>query len=77
MATIKKLIFLDISIAKELETISISTHKSQKYIIQSALELYFDYLDGVVAYNITKDIKSKNMKVYDSCEVYTKLGIKI
>ena len=77
MTTIKKFISLDVSIAKELEAISISTNKFQKYIIESALELYFDYLDNAVADNITKDIKTKSMKIYDSCEVYAKLRIKI
>ena len=52
-------------------------NKSQKDIVESALDFYFDYTDGIVADKITDDIKQGKLKVYDSKEVYDKLGIEI
>jgi len=77
MGTVKKLISLDEGIAKELETVADALHKSQKEIVENALDFYFDYTDTVVADKITKEIKSGEMKVYDSDEVYKELGIEI
>jgi len=75
MATVKKLISLDEGIAKELENVADALHKSQREIVENALDFYFDYTDTVVADKITKEIKSGDMKVYDSEEVYKELGI--
>ena len=75
MATVKKLFSLDENIAKELEIVSATLHKSQKEIVESALDFYFDYTDGIVADNITKEIRSGKMKTHDSKDVYKKLGI--
>lgn len=77
MATVKKLISLDENIAKELESVADALHKSQREIIENALDFYFDYTDTVVADKITKEIKSGEMKVYDSKEVYKELGIEL
>ncbi len=77
MATVKKLFSLDESIAKELETVSAVMHKSQREIVENALDFYFDYTDNVVADSITKEIKSGSMKVYDSADVYEELGIEL
>ena len=77
MATIKKLISLDENIAKELESVADALHKSQREVVENALDFYFDYTDAIVADKVTKDINSGDMKVYDSEEVYKELGIKL
>jgi len=77
MATVKKLISLDEGIAKELENVADALHKSQKEVVENALDFYFDYTDTVVADKVTKEIKSGDMKVYDSEEVYKELGIEL
>ena len=77
MANVKKLISLDESLATELENVAKSLQKSQKEIVESALDFYFDYTDGVVADNVSKDIESGKMKVYESEDVYKELGIDI
>jgi len=77
MATIKKLISLDENIAKELENVADALHKSQREVVENALDFYFDYTDAIVADKVTKDINSGDMKVYDSEEVYKELGIKL
>jgi len=77
MATVKKLISLDEGIAKELENVADALHKSQREIVENALDFYFDYTDTVVADKITKEINSGDMKVYDSEEVYKELGIEL
>lgn len=77
MATVKKLLSLDEGIAKELENVADALHKSQKEVVENALDFYFDYTDTVVADKITKDIKSGNMKVLDAEDVYNELGIEI
>ncbi|PHQ92314.1 MAG: hypothetical protein COB42_01820 [Sulfurimonas sp.] len=77
MATVKKLFSLDESIAKELEVVSCAMHKSQREILETALDFYFDYTDSIVADSVTKDIKDGKMKVYDSKDVYEELGIEI
>ena len=77
MSTVKKLISLDEGIAKELENVADAMHKSQREIVENALDFYFDYTDTVVADKITKEIKSGNMKTYDAQDVYKELGIDI
>ena len=68
---------LDEGIAKELENVADALHKSQKEVVENALDFYFDYTDTVVADKITKDIKSGNMRVLDAEDVYNELGIEI
>ncbi len=77
MAVVKKLISLDSSVAKELEAVSKILNKTQKEVVEEALDFYFDYTDGIIADDITQKIKDKKMKVYDSSKVYKKLGITI
>ena len=77
MATVKKLISLDEGLAKELESVADSLHKSQKEIVENALDFYLDYTDTVVADKITKEINSGKMKVFDSEDVYKELGIEL
>ena len=77
MATIKKLISLDESLAQELETVAKALHKSQKEVLESALDFYFDYTDGVVADKISAEIEAGKMQVHESADVYKELGIEI
>lgn len=77
MANVKKLISLDEGLARELENVSEALHKSQKEIVENALDFYFDYTDTVVADKITKDIKSGEMETYNSEDVYKELGIEL
>ncbi len=75
MPAIKKLLTLDAGIAKELDIVATALHKSQREVVETALDFYFDYTDGIIADQITDEIKSGRMRVHDSEEVYTKLGI--
>ena len=77
MATVKKLLSMDESIAKELENVSLALCKSQKEVVETALDFYFDYTDSVVADSVVKDIKSGKMSVHSSEDVYKELGIEI
>jgi len=77
MATVKKLFSLDESIARELEVVSSALHKSQKEVVENALDFYFDYTDSVVADSVTRDIQDGKMKVFDAKDVYEELGIEI
>jgi hypothetical protein len=75
MATVKKLFSLDEGIAKELDIVATTLHKSQREIVESALDFYFDYTDGLVADHITQEIRSGKMKTFDSKSLYRELGI--
>ena len=77
MASVKKLLSLDEGIAKELESVAEALQKTQKEVVESALDFYFDYTDTVVADKITREIKDGKMKVYDAKDVYEELGIEI
>ena len=75
MATVKKLISLESSLANELENIASILKTSQKDIIEKALDFYFDYTDGIVADNISEQIQNGKMPVYDAEEVNKKFSI--
>jgi len=77
LATVKKLFSLDENIAKELENVSNALHKTQREVVENALDFYFDYTDTVVADAITKEIRSGKMEVHDAQDVYKELGIEI
>ena len=77
MATVKKLLSLDEGIARELENVADALHKTQKEVVESALDFYFDYTDTVVADKVTREIKSGEMQVLDAQDVYDELGIEI
>ena len=77
MATVKKLFSIDENIARELEFISDAMNKTQKEVLESALDFYFDYTDTIVADKVTKDILNKDMEVYDADDVYKELGIEL
>ncbi len=58
----KKLLSLeDEGIAKELESVAEALHKTQKEVVESALDFYFDYTDTVVADKVTQDIQMLKM----------------
>ena len=75
MGTVKKLFALDEGIARELDIVAAAINKTQKEVVETALDFYFDYTDGIVADKITEEIKNGKRKVYDSDDVYKKLGI--
>ncbi len=75
MGTIKKLFALDEGIARELDIVAKAINKTQKEVVETALDFYFDHTDGIVADKITEEIKNGKTKVYDSNEVYDNLGI--
>ena len=77
MATVKKLFTLDEGLAKELEVVAKVLKKSQKEIVESALDFYFDYTDSLIADKITQEIKDGNMKVHNAKDVYKELGIEL
>ena len=77
MGTVRKLFTLDKGIAKELSVVASALHKSQREVVETALDFYFDYTDGIVADKITDEIENGSMRVYDSDEVYEKLGIEL
>jgi hypothetical protein len=66
---------LDEGIAKELDLVASALHKSQREIVESALDFYFDYTDGLMADRITSQIASGEMKTHDAKDVYAQLGI--
>jgi len=75
MATVKKLISFDTSVAQELEMVSKTLNITQKELIERALDFYFDYTDSLVAQKISEDVKEKREKVYDAKDVFEKLGL--
>ena len=77
MGVVKKLISLDESTAKELNIVSKALNKTQRKIVETALDFYFDYTDGIVADKITQQIKDGTIKVFNSEDVYKELGIDI
>ncbi len=58
-----------------MEIVAAAINKTQKEVVETALDFYFDYTDGIVADKITDEIKNGKMKVYDSDDVYKKLDI--
>ncbi len=77
MATVKKLVSLDENVANELEFLSKTLNKTQREIIENALDFYFDYMDGIIADKISEEIENGNMKVYDSEDVFKELDIDV
>ena len=75
MATVKKLISFDTSVAQELEMVSKTLNITQKELIERALDFYFDYTDSLVAQKISEDVEEKREKVYDAKDVFQKLGL--
>ena len=75
MATVKKLFSLDEHLAKELDIVASALNKTQREVVESALDFYFDYTDGIMADKITKEIRDGIMKTYDKDTVYKELGI--
>lgn len=77
MATVKKLFSLDEHVANELEVVAKALHKTQREVVENALDFYFDYTDTLVADSVTKEINSGAMKLHDAEDVYKELGIEL
>jgi len=77
MATTRKLISMDETLARELSAVSKLLGVTQREIVEKALDFYFDYLDVIVAEKISKEIKENRMKVYEAEEVFKELGIDV
>ncbi|MBN2965531.1 hypothetical protein JWV37_12135 [Sulfurospirillum sp. T05] len=75
MQTVKKLFNLDASLANELELVAKTLKKSQKEVVENALDFYFDHTDGIIADKVSEEIARGKMRVYESHEVYKELGI--
>ncbi|NPA74205.1 MAG: hypothetical protein GXO12_05780 [Epsilonproteobacteria bacterium] len=75
MATTKKLFNIDSNLAKELESVAKIMKKTQKEIVENALDFYFDYTDTLVADDIAQKIDEGKMKTYSKEEAYRELGI--
>lgn len=77
MATVKKLISMEESLAKELENISKILKVSQSEIVEKALDFYLDYIDGIIAEKVSNGIKEGKIKVKEADEVFKRLGIDV
>ncbi len=77
MATVKKLISMEESLAKELENVSKILGTSQSEIVEKALDFYLDYVDGIIAEKVSKGIKEGKIKVKEADEVFKRLGIDV
>ena len=77
MATAKKLISMDESLANEVSDIAKLLGVSQRKIVEKALDFYFDYLDLAIAEKISKEMEEGKMKVYNADEVFKKLDIDV
>ncbi|WP_456382357.1 ribbon-helix-helix domain-containing protein [Hydrogenimonas sp.] len=75
MSTVKKMISMEEGIARELEQVAKVLGKTQREVVESALDFYFDYTDGIIADDISRKIETGEMKTYDADEVEKMLGI--
>ena len=75
MSTVKKMISMEEGIARELEQVAKALGKTQREVVESALDFYFDYTDGMIADDISRKIETGEMKTYDADEVEKMLGI--
>ena len=77
MNTVKKLFSLDSNLAQELENVAKALGKTQKDVIENALDFYFDYTDSIIADNIVNKVQSGEMKTSNAKDVYDRLGIDV
>ena len=77
MAVVKKTINIEENLAIELETLSKILGTSQSEIIEKALDFYLDYIDGIIAERVSKEIKEGKIKVNEADKVFKKLGINV
>ena len=75
MSAVKKMISMDEGIAWELEQVSKALGKTQREVVESALDFYFDHTDGVIADRISRKIEAGEMRTYSADEVEKMLGI--
>ncbi|WP_028950106.1 ribbon-helix-helix domain-containing protein [Sulfurihydrogenibium subterraneum] len=72
MAVVKKTINIEENLAIELETLSKILGTSQSEIIEKALDFYLDYIDGIIAERVSKEIKEGKIKVNEADKVFKK-----
>ena len=77
MPTVKKLFSLDEQLAHELENVAKALHKTQKEVVENALDFYFDYTDTVVAESVLKEIHEGSMQTHTPEDLYKELGIEL
>jgi predicted DNA-binding protein len=75
MSAVKKMLSMDEGVARELEQVAKALGKTQREVVESALDFYFDYTDGVIADEISRKIEAGEMRTYDADEVEKMLGI--
>ena len=75
MASVKKLISFDTSVANELEFVAKTLEISQKELIERALDFYFDHTDSLTAQKISSDVRDGVEEVYDADKVFDELGL--
>ena len=65
------------SLIEEIKQVSETLGISQNEFIERAINFYLDYIDGLIADKISKEVKKGNIKVKDADEVFKELGINV
>ena len=68
-------ITLDEDVSRELDSVSEELGEKKSAIIEKALETYFDLLDLKLAKKRLADLEKGSDRLFDSEEVWKKLGI--
>ena len=77
MKAIKGNIDVESSLIEEIKQVSEALGISQSEFIERAINFYLDYIDGLIADKISKEVKKGNIKVKDADEVFKELGIDV
>ena len=77
MKTIKGSIDIENNLIEEIKQVSEALGISQSEFIERAVNFYLDYIDGLIADKISKEVKKGNIKVKDADEVFKELGIDV
>ncbi len=77
MKTIKGSIDIENNLIEEIKQVSEALGISQSEFIERAINFYLDYIDGLIADKISKEVKKGNIKVKDADEVFKELGIDV
>ena len=75
MSAVKKLISFEEGIARELEGVAATLHKTQREVVERALDFYFDHTDALVSQKISEDVAAGKEGVRDADGVFAELGI--
>ncbi|MCX6569594.1 MAG: CopG family transcriptional regulator [Candidatus Aminicenantes bacterium] len=68
-------ITLDENVSRELDSVADELGEKKSFIIEKALETYFDLLDLKVAKKRLADLEKGSDRLLDSEEVWKKLGL--